>query len=578
MTRRSVTKETMADTFEEARSDYSAAKQNRYRRRRTGISASGSGADFHYRSESEFLRIIEMARDMDRNDAIVGQMIDRAVANTIQDGMKLNPQTGDESINQELSQRWQEWSCDAALVDSAREMCFADMESMVFRHTLIDGDMIALLTSDGTIQLVEGHRVRTPSHTKQRVVHGVLLDGMRRRIEYWIAPDNIEPNSNRVRPSEMTAAPTYDEFGNRQVLHIYNPKRVTQTRGVSALAPVFDSLGMFEDINFAKLVQQQVVSCFAVLEEREAGLSQPNSPVTGTQTTETVADGSTRLLEGVQPGMRYIGEPGVKLTGFSPNVPNAEYFEHVRLILTLIGLNVGLPLVLTLLDSTATNFSGWRGAIDQARLGFRRNQRFLIERFHRPVYLWKLGHWLLESESLANAFTALDGSGSSIFAHRWNPPTWPYIEPLKDANADAMRLEKGLISPRRLHAERGRDWIEIAAEIVDDRAVLIETAITRANLINRKHQAAQVDWRELAGMEKKNRGNAGRNKVMEDLAQAANSGVEITTNEVRGKLGLQAEPPEGTRINPMPPPAVKPPTSPEPQTVPTKEPVTDDDD
>jgi capsid protein len=84
-----------------------------------------------------------------------------------------------------------------------------------------------------------------------------------------------------------------------------------------------------------------------------------------------------------------------------------------------------------------------------------------------------------------------------IFAHVWHPPTWQYIEPLKDAQADALRIDKNLTSPRRLQAERGHDWRTIAKEIVADRVALIETALEAAADLNSRYPEALIDWREL---------------------------------------------------------------------------------
>jgi len=132
--------------------------------------------------------------------------------------------------------------------------------------------------------------------------------------------------------------------------------------------------------DWQKLVQQQVVSCFAIFRERSIDNDSEEDVATGELSTEQLADGTSRTLEGIAPGMELTGRPGEKLQGFSPNVPNAEFFQHVRLILTLVGVNLGLPLCIVMLDGSETNFSGWRGALDQAKMGFRHNQRWLIDR------------------------------------------------------------------------------------------------------------------------------------------------------------------------------------------------------
>lgn len=489
----------LADGFEGMRSDFAAAKYSRFRRQRTGILSIGSGADWHYRVQSEFLRIMEYARDMDRNDCIVGQAVDRAVDNQVRSGLKPDPKTGDKSVDDELRERWKAWSTDRDQCDVTGENTFHAQERLAARAVMVDGDVFALPLKEGCLQMVEGHRARTPVSTKRNVVHGVLLDERRKPAEYWFTKDDIDPMQAVRLVSQMERYPARDAEGNRNVFHTYNPKRFTQTRGVSAFAPIFDLLGMFEDVNFAKLVQQQIVSCFAVFHERDINYQSDDGAQAGEQSTENLPlDGSTRLLQGIAPGMEIFGKPGEKLAGFSPNVPNAEFFPHMRLILTLIGINLGMPLIMVLLDASETNFSSWRGAIDQARQGFDSNQRTMVDRFYQPVYTWKVGQWCSEDPALRAAAKKLK---QKMFAHVWTKPGWPYIDPLKDANADLLRQRNALISPRRLQAERGREWMEVADEIVADNAYAIAAAKKAAKAINAQFPDDDpVHWRELISL------------------------------------------------------------------------------
>lgn len=482
--------------YDGLRSDYAAAKASRFRRRRTGVASGGSGADYHYRSEADYLRLMEQARDMDRNDAAVGPVINQAVNCTLQCGFTHEPRTGDRKVDEDLYYRWQGWAEDPEQCDIQGEHTFDVLTGLAYRDSLVAGDDIGLMTNVGAIQLTEGHRIRTPSGTKRNVVHGVLLDEHRRRLQYWVTNDDIDPSRPVRRVNEITAYDTRDAEGHRQIAHLYNPKRVTQTRGVTALAPIFDCLGMFEDINFAKLVQAQVVSCIAFFRTRtEQG--QPGDMQLGEQTEEQRADGSVRVVEGMAPGLEITGAPGETLHGFSPNVPNAEFFQHVKLILTLVSVNLGLPLFTVLLDASDTNFSGWRGAYDQAKMGWRRNQQALISRWYQPIYRWKVRQWMAEDAALRSAAQRSD---IDIFGHKWTPPGWPYIEPLKDSSADLLRVRNGLISPRRLHAERGRDWEEVADEIVADNAYAIVRAKRKAERINKKYPTDPVHWRELLSL------------------------------------------------------------------------------
>jgi capsid protein len=164
----------------------------------------------------------------------------------------------------------------------------------------------------------------------------------------------------------------------------------------------------------------------------------------------------------------------------------------------MIGVNLGLPLCLVLMDGSETNFSGWRGAVDEARKGFKSNQRNLIKRFHTPVYRWRVSRWVESDKSLARWSQK---PKIQILGHRWNAPVWQYIDPVGDAQGDQLRLVNSLISPRRLHAERGREWETIADEIVEDLVYAVVKAKRAAQAINKKFDdGAPVHWRELINL------------------------------------------------------------------------------
>lgn len=489
---------TFRQAMGELKNDYAIGTNTRYRPRPRGVQINGSGADYHYRSEVNFMQAIERSRFFDRDNMVVGQGVNRLVANVIQDGFTLDVRTGDKSVDDDLAARWSEWSTDPELCDYEGEKSFRKMESMVLRAAIVDGDIFTLPLSDfGSLQMVEAHRVRTPSNTKKNVVHGVEMEDSARRKGYWVTKEDLNPLKALTRVSDIQQIPARDELGQKQVFHVYLPTRFSQRRGVTAFAPVVDAIGMHDDLQFATLVKAQVASCFAIFEELDIALaasgSRPGTIVTGNQTNDN-RDGSNRTVEGIAPGMRVKGSPGVKLTGFAPQVPNPEFFPHATLILTFIAINLDLPVAVLLLDPSNTNFSGWRGSIDQARMRFRQIQADMRESFHTPVYKWKVRQWISESPSLEAAFRKL---GEKMFWHRWNPPTWKYIEPNKDAAADDTRLSRGLISRRRRSGEQGYIGDELDDEIIADNESLIERAILSAQRLTQKYADFPVTWQHV---------------------------------------------------------------------------------
>ena len=502
---------TIQSEFADIRADYDATRYSRFVRRRTGVAPMGAGADYHFRTEKEYYDLIEQARDMDRNDGLVGILADRRVDNIVQSGFTLDPKTGDKGLDDALWQWWEDLSTDPDQCDVTGECTWKEIERQACRSESIDGDIIITGTEDGTFQLLESHLIRTKSKTDDTFL-GVTTDAVGRRLQYHVA-DEL---SQFGQFGDVTPVDVRNDDGIRQVFHVFNPKRANVTRGVTQLAPVFSLSGMLEDINFAKLVQQQVVSCFAVFRKMAAGGNRlPSADGYGDAKTETTAAGS-RQLEGVSPGMEVIGQPGEELQGFSPNVPNSEYFQQVKLILQIIGVNFGLPLCLVLMDGSETNFSGWRGAVDEARKGFIADQMNLVRRLNRPAYIWRLWYELQQKGSqFKKSFNKLQ---QGIFRHNWNLPTWSYIEPVADAQGDAEQLKNALTSPRRLHAARGKDWEEIAEESIADNAFAIQKAQTQAAAINAEFpNGPQITWRDLIALPMP----AGTTMAMQDPAAIA---------------------------------------------------------
>ena len=523
--------------FADIRADYDASRHSRFVRRRTGVASMGSGPDYHFRNESSYYDLIEQARDMDRNDALVGILADRRVDNIVQSGFTLDPKTGDKGVDLALWQWWEDFSNDPDQCDIAGEYIWKEIERQCSRSESIDGDIVVTGTEEGSFQLLESHLIRTKGKTADTFL-GVTTDKVGRRTQYHVAEEVNEFGTF----GDSTPIDVRNDDGIRQVFHVYNPKRVNATRGVTQLAPVFSISGMLEDINFAKLVQQQVVSCFAIFRKLAAGQSSiPSVDGVYGETSTQQTESGTRQIEGVSPGMEIVGQPGEELEGFSPNVPNSEYFQQVKLILQIVGVNFGLPLCLVLMDGSETNFSGWRGAVDEARKGFVADQMNLVRRLNRPGYKWKLSQHLKETKDKALK-SAHQRLGDHILNHNWNLPTWSYIEPVADAEGDVVQLRNALTSPRRLHAARGKDWEEIAEESIADNAYAIERGMKQAAEINKAFPAGPlITWRDLIALPMPE----GQTLALQDPAVVADMG----TTSVDGEVTPEGQDIQGLALN-----------------------------
>lgn len=493
--------------FDSMRADYTAAKSGRNYKHPPRINKQGTGADYHIRNQADYFTLMELARNIANNDQVVSQGIRTLRRNIVQDGFRPKPNTGDKAADVELLERWNEWAGDERKCHHEREHDFHEMESMAVEAMIRDGDILASGLEDGTLQQYEGHRVRSPSKVidKSRdVVLGVerMANGARgwfhvTRHEY----DGVNVSRIQADDIQRISARMFDPLTNtdeRICFQLYDPRRLSQTRGMTALAPILVTTAMHDDVQFAKLVQSQIVSYFAILHNRDPNYADvvPGSAGTsGTSGEPSACKGpDERQVTPTYYGAEYFAEPGEKLEAFSPDTPNPEFFNHSKMLLSFIAVTLDLPLILLLMDASETNFSGWRGAFEQAKIRFRDTQSSIIGRYHWPIYRWKATHFLRESRTLRAAFNRL---GPAIFDHEWHPPRWPWIQPMEEVSATVLELHGNLCSPRRALLRQGLEWNVVIDETLEDRSYAIERANEYAAKINSRFPEAKCDWREV---------------------------------------------------------------------------------
>jgi len=493
----------MADTsltamLDSVRADFRAGKESRFTSRLTGVMPTGSGADYHYKNEAQYYKSIERARHYERNDSIVGQGLRRLVANVVQDGFSSDCSTGDDGIDTLFKDLLKEWGDDPDQCDSEGEKTFAQQEQLGLLSTLRDGDILALPRPDGALQWVENHRLRTPHGTMRDTVHGVEMGASGKRARYCITDEDLSLLQAARPGTTFTKVEARDAKGNRNAFHLYLPTRFSQRRGVTVLAPCTDMVGMHDDLQFTTLVKAQMAALIAILRSRGPDWEPGGDVQYGERTEETAPGGYVRQIEGIEAGLEIASDKGETIQAFSSNIPSSEFFQHASMILTFIGINLDLPLCVLLLDPTKTNFSGWRGAIDQARMRFKQLQSWYIGAFHNPTTQWKVRQWINEDAALRATFERR--KSLKPFGFRWHPPGFPYVDPTADIACDVMQSRTATNSMRRIQANRGRDWDDVSTEICEDNGDAIEKALNRAELINARSAGAGITWREVLNL------------------------------------------------------------------------------
>lgn len=506
----------ITDQMRDMREEYAAGFETKWLQRPNDMPSQGAGADYHYRNEGRYYYMLEMSRHAERDDPAVGQGVGRFVANVVQGGYTYQPETGVDAVDRILLERWAEWTDD----DNSRGLDFLGRnnwrkyEELTARRVILDGDMGIAPLADGRLQPFEAHRIRSPIHfsnnqarRRRFVMHGIEQNRNEQVVRYWVTKqenDGFNSHFAQANPRNLKTVPAWevDELTNRiekSFFHLFNPKRFSQSRGVPALHAVLNTAGMHADLQFANLVRSQIASYIGFIHEIPLSADDYEPPEAELQYDHQTGEFKRKGVD-LSPGSSYYPDyPGEKIAPFSANLPNPEFFPHAKLLLTFIATSLDMPLILFLLDASETNFSSWRGAVDQFKIAAKRFQSFHAAAFHKPVLRFKQRQWLRDDRFLRRSHDVLL---EDFFHHTWRYPRWQHVQPVEDVKAEVMELGNLLDSPRAVAARHNRDIEKIIRETCDDRANAILCGLEKAQELN-KHPYIQsnphetVTWREV---------------------------------------------------------------------------------
>jgi capsid protein len=181
----------------------------------------------------------------------------------------------------------------------------------------------------------------------------------------------------------------------------------------------------------------------------------------------------------------FHANPGEEVKGIERNIPGRNFSESLLMFLRLLGLPLGLPLEIILLDWTKSNYSQSRAVLEQAFQTFLRWQMKLDQFVLTPLVAWKKRLWE-QSGLLAER---------RDFAFEWIKPTFPWLDQLKESQAYGEKLDRGMVTHSRvcksLNTER--------EDVIDGREAEVRDAIDRAKKI-KADTGVEVPWQIFAGL------------------------------------------------------------------------------
>lgn len=446
---------------------FASYRHSEYRRSQRSRSGLTGTADAHL-DATERENLMYRSMDLERNNAIAKGMFDRVVDNV--GTMTPQARSGDDKWDTLAEDRFAGWAEDQA--DIRRILSFSQIQRLAVRSVIRDGDVGFVLTN-GSLQPVEANRIVSPSDVdNDNVIQGVETDEVGKPVGYWVA--NTAARNYYIKSADAEKIPAHN------FIHLYRPERFSQTRGCPSLAPCMGYFDQLDSYIEAELVSAQVAACLSVVitgDERTA----PNEPFMADEEDES---GEEQAVMDLEPGVIYnlSGVKGGNVSVVNPNKPPQQFPDFVGAILRFLGLPLGLPIELVSLNMQYGSYSSARLSLLQAYRVFRGMQSFLISRFLRRIWQWKVSQFIKQGD-----LPEPKGGMWAAWRHVWSTPGWEWIDPEREVRANALALDRGMATLEEFAQEKGMD----AKGLMERRAREIQQAMVLAQEIGLS------DWRDI---------------------------------------------------------------------------------
>lgn len=445
---------------------YDAASHGR---RMAGWNPPASGPN---RAIAGLQTIRNRARDSSRNDWSGASGVQKWTTNLI--GIGITPRFKrvlDKKRKQEIidlmNDHWAECDADGVLnyfglqtlavrswLDSGevfvrRRARFAD-EGLVLpvQYQVIEADMVPLLDADTYNGLPAGNKIRS----------GIEFNKRGRRIAYWVYKEHPGDNTGgSVSADELVRVAASD------MIHVFEPIRPGQLRGVSMLAPILARLRNIENYDDATLTRQQLANLVVAFITRKLPALTGDEELDGLtgQPFDHGSDGTP--LVGLQPGLVQELDDGQGVEWSNPPEAGTNYSDYMRTQHLGTAAASGLPYEVFSGDIKDVSDRTLRVIINEFRRHAEQRQwQIIIPQFCQKTLVWGVDAAVLVGK------IDLD-EADSVRRVEWAPHGWAHIHPVQDPQGKKLEVDAGFRSRSSVIGERGEDPDMVDEERAADR-------------------------------------------------------------------------------------------------------------
>jgi lambda family phage portal protein len=415
-------------------------------------------------------KIRDRSRDAVRNDWTGESGIQKWTTNLI--GIGIVPRLKrikDKKRKQVLQDLWDDW---VQVCDADGVLNFYGLQTLAVRSWLEAGEVFirkrprmpdASLPVPLQVQLIEAEFVPMldantyPGMPVGNTIRsGIERDKRGQRVAYWMYREHPgDGYGGVINPANLLRIPA------SEVLHMFEPKRAGQLRGVSMLAPTLTKLRDLGNYQDAVLLRQQIANLFVAFLKRTVPPADANAdPLTG----KAIEGNYDNPLMPLAPGLIQELDDGQEVQFGNPPEAGTTYSDYIRTELMGLAASNGLPYELFSGDIKQVSDRTLRVIInDFRRFAEQRQWQVVIPMLCQPVREW-----------FCVAATANGTLQVSEFddAKRveWAPHGWAYIHPVQDPQGKQMEVSAGFRSRSSVIGERGDDPEAVDQERADDQA------------------------------------------------------------------------------------------------------------
>jgi lambda family phage portal protein len=438
------------------------------------------------------------SRDIMRNDAYMagGDRIHRDnivgsqyLLNSKPNSKVLFGKTDDKwefEFQEEVEQKFTLWA-ESPLhwTDASRNGTFTSQVRLAVGVFLAAGENLSTaewMPDDGrpfrtAVQVVDTARLSNPedrTYDASRVRGGVEVDRRGAPQAYFIRMfnpgDNIYPSDGSMY--SWRRVPIRKRWGRQMVLHSYEQNRPEQTRGISQMVRGLKESRMGKTFRGIVLENAIVNATYAASIESELP-DQAFAAIGGEDSIDGVVTPWLEAIQSYSAGSKNLSIGGVKIPHLFPGTklqlrpagqggPLGTEFEQS--IMRYLAASLGVSYEQLSKDFTNTNYSGYRGAMNETRKFMAAQKKMAADAFANFVFrLWleeAMNKGEIEAVKRQNIPNWYEGINAEAYCQcEWIGASQGQVDELKETQAAVLRMQNGLSTQEYEMARlNGGDW------------------------------------------------------------------------------------------------------------------------